>query len=293
MERFAHAKDFEDFRTWGMDPSDERFLAIEQAQKIELDFEGGHQVWHRFGDPANEPLVLLHGGSGSWMHWIRNVLPLSRERCIYAVDLPGMGESDLPMGASDADDISEPIAWGIERLLGSCRVDVMGFSFGGLSAGFMAARAPQRVKQLIMVGIPGLGLFGAPMRLRGLLPGMDRQEVLDVMENNLLSMMLHAPESVDSAVLHLQAYNVLRDRLRKRRLARGDCLLEEQKKWQCPVHSIWGEKDVLYEGTLHLVPAAFKDCDHRSHHVLKGAGHWAMYESAREFNNVVLEILSE
>ncbi len=291
MQRFANASEFEDFRTWSLDSEDERLLALQEAVRIELDVEGSTQVWHRFGDASKAPLVLLHGGSGSWTHWIRNVIPLSQERCIYAVDLPGMGDSELPKGAVDADDVAKAIALGLTQLFENQAIEMMGFSFGGLSAGFIASMHPERVKRLIMVGIPGLGLFGPPMRLRGLLPGMDRQEVLDVMENNLMAMMLHRQEHIDEPVLHLQAHNVLRDRLRKRRLARGDCLLIEQKKWTCPVHSIWGERDILYKGTMALIPGAFSECNHLSHHVIKNAGHWVMYESPQEFNNMVLEIL--
>ena len=39
---------------------------------------GGMMMWHVFGAAAHKPILLLfHGGSGSWIHWIRNVLPLS------------------------------------------------------------------------------------------------------------------------------------------------------------------------------------------------------------------------
>ena len=293
MERFANAVEYEDINAWSLDESDERRLAKDQALRIELDLAGTQQVWHRFGEAHLAPLVLLHGGSGSWTHWIRNVLALSQARCVYALDLPGMGDSDLPPGANDADDISDTVALGMRALFGEQAVDVMGFSFGGLTAGFLAAGHPELVQRLIMVGIPGLGLFGSPMKLRGLLPGMDKQAVLDVMENNLLAMMLKREESIDQAVLYIQAHNVLRDRLRKRRLARGDCLLEVQKKWQCPVHTIWGELDVLYENTLHLIPKTLTHCDHVSHLVIKGSGHWVMYENSRTFNNAVLEILSD
>ena len=106
-------------------------------------------------------------------------------------------------------------------------------------------------------------------------------------------MMLHDPESIDTAALYIQAHNVLRDRLRKRRLARGDCLLQEQKKWTCPVHTIWGELDILYKETMPLIPQALSACRHVSHQVIKGAGHWVMYEKPQAFNNAVLEILSD
>ena len=36
----------------------------------------GSMVWRVWGDAR--PLVLLHGASGSWTHWIRNIAPLAK-----------------------------------------------------------------------------------------------------------------------------------------------------------------------------------------------------------------------
>ncbi|MCD6078130.1 MAG: alpha/beta hydrolase fold protein, partial [Ramlibacter sp.] len=52
----------------------------------------GDVVWHAWG--AGAPLVLLHGGSGSWTHWIRNVEALAvAGRRVLVPDLPGFGDS--------------------------------------------------------------------------------------------------------------------------------------------------------------------------------------------------------
>ncbi|HJZ17892.1 MAG TPA: hypothetical protein VJ251_21020, partial [Stellaceae bacterium] len=58
-----------------------------EARRVETRCGNGHMVWHVWGDgPA---LALLHGGYGSWTHWIRNVIPLSRTFTVAAPDLPG------------------------------------------------------------------------------------------------------------------------------------------------------------------------------------------------------------
>ena len=54
----------------------------------------GDVVWHSWG--RGEPLVLLHGGTGSWLHWVRNVEPLARDFTVLVPDLPGSGESASP-----------------------------------------------------------------------------------------------------------------------------------------------------------------------------------------------------
>ena len=54
----------------------------------------GAMVWRAWG--AGPPLVLLHGASGSWTHWIRNVPELSRHYELWAADIPGLGDSAMP-----------------------------------------------------------------------------------------------------------------------------------------------------------------------------------------------------
>ena len=61
-----------------------------EAQRIETPCGDGSMVWRVWG--SGPPLVLFHGGYGSWMHWIRNVLVLAREFTVIAPDLPGLGE---------------------------------------------------------------------------------------------------------------------------------------------------------------------------------------------------------
>src|ERR1700730_13687186 len=66
--------------------------AIEaQSTKHETPCGDGHIVWRRWGEGS--PVVLMHGGSGAWSHWIRNIGPLSTRHTVWAFDIPGFGES--------------------------------------------------------------------------------------------------------------------------------------------------------------------------------------------------------
>jgi hypothetical protein len=42
-----------------------------EARMFETPCGDGDMVWHVWGD--GPPLVLFHGGYGSWTHWIRKV----------------------------------------------------------------------------------------------------------------------------------------------------------------------------------------------------------------------------
>lgn len=63
--------------------------------RVETPCGAGRLVWYSWGQ--GRPLLLLHGGSGSWTHWIRNVETLAAAGYqVIAPDLPGSGDSALP-----------------------------------------------------------------------------------------------------------------------------------------------------------------------------------------------------
>lgn len=263
-----------------------------RAERIELSTASGMQVWHVWNKDAGRPLVLLHGGSGSWNHWVLNVLPLSEQRAVWALDTPGLGDSELPAGVVDADDLALPVEQGLQGLFKQAPIDLVGFSFGGLIAGFLAAHQPKRIKRLVLVGVPGLGLSNNIPNMRGFRDNMTPEEREAVHKNNLLAIMLHNEDLVTPDMLVMQARNVERDRLRRRRIARSDALLALQSQWQCQVHGIWGEHDALYEGKMPELRQALGQCDLRSFTLIKDAGHWVPYEQADAFNQQLLACLA-
>ena len=255
-----------------------------RAERIDVVVNGVQQTWHVWNRSHTKPLVLLHGGSGSWTHWVRNIDALSEDHAVWAMDLPGMGDSALPPEAKDADDIAPWVAQGMAQLLGGQAIPVMGFSFGGLTAGFVAARHPERVSRLLLVGVPGLGLFGDTLPLRGFLPDMDQDQRNTVHHHNLMSIMLAHEASLIDQTLEIQERNVVRDRLRRRRIARSTVMMELQTQWRCPVHALWGALDALYLENLSSAPERLNQCDLRDLTLLPDTGHWANYENAKAFN---------
>lgn len=271
-----------------------------QSQRVLQTYAWGNAVWHVWGaDDAvpsetqgqarGEPLVLLHGGSGSWTHWVRNVQHLAQYRTVWVLDLPGCGDSDLPAGVVDADDMVPYVAEIFNDTFQGQAVDVMGFSFGAMTAGLVAAAHAHLIRQLVLVGAPGLGLFGRDLPMRGMLPDMDETAQRAVHRHNLNAMMFVHPDTVTEDVVDLQQANVARDRLRRRRIARTDVLARAQANWTCPVHGVWGEFDALYTGKLHQVPQILSRL--ASFTVVPDAGHWVMYERADAFHAAIDPLL--
>lgn len=263
-----------------------------RAERMVYTTEGVKQVWHVWGREHAHPVVLLHGGSGSWTHWVRNIPALAQNHAVWAMDLPGMGDSDLPPQAKDADDIAPWVAKGMAHWLNDQACALMGFSFGGLTAGFVAAQHPEIVSRLLLVGVPGLGLFVDPLPLRGFQANMTAELREAVNRHNLMAIMLAHEASLTAQTLEIQEANVVRDRLRKRRIARSTIMLELQKQWRCPVHVLWGAKDALYEAHLDTAEQRLMDCDLRDLTLLADTGHWANYENDRAFNAWALKQLA-
>jgi pimeloyl-ACP methyl ester carboxylesterase len=167
----------------------------------------------------------------------------------------------------------------------------VGFSFGGLMSGFLAAKQPALIQRMVLVGVPGLGLSNNIPNMRGFKVGMTSEERMAIHRNNLLAIMIHDEDNITPDLLAMQEHNVLRDRLRRRRIARSDALLALQKDWRCQVSGIWGEQDALYQGSLHLLPDLLNGCDLQQFHVIQGSGHWVQFEAAHTFNETLLQCL--
>jgi hypothetical protein len=75
----------------------------------------GDLVWRLWG--AGPPLVLMHGASGSWTHWIRNIEPLARRFRLLVPDMPGFGDSAMPPAPATVATLAESIAAGIDVLV--------------------------------------------------------------------------------------------------------------------------------------------------------------------------------
>ena len=131
-------------------------------------FDGADTVWHTWGDAHRPCVVLLHGGSGSWTHWVRNIAPLRDAGWrVLVPDLPGFGDSDLPPACTDADALPPHLHAGLQQLKarGACgdSVRLVGFSFGGMAAALWLAAHPQDAQQLVLVGTAASRFEVAPV----------------------------------------------------------------------------------------------------------------------------------
>jgi pimeloyl-ACP methyl ester carboxylesterase len=98
------------------------------------------------------PLVLLHLLPFSGVWWRPLQLAMA-DRPTFAVDLAGCGGSDPPPAPPPLADYAEAVLTALDGL-GLKRVDLAGYHTGAAVAADIAARRPERVRRLVLAGIP-------------------------------------------------------------------------------------------------------------------------------------------
>ena len=257
----------------------------------------GGTVWRRWGGEASRqaPLLLLHGGAGSWAHWIRNIDALAADRPLWIPDLPGLGESATPPAPHDHDAVARVLAQGVDELLPGGAFDLAGFSFGGIVAAFLAGLRPRQVRRLILIGAGGLGLRkGEAKILRPWLNLADPAERESAHRHNLGALMLSTPERIDPLALYLYTRDLVRARVNSARSSRSDPLKRQLESLRMPIHGIWGRLDITARGKfdeIHaLLRGTFPDAQLK---IVEDAGHWVQYEQAAAFNAALRELLAD
>src|SRR5262249_20331966 len=136
--------------TSGPDPAATVAQLAERARRSETPCGAGSMVWRSWG--AGPALVLLHGGFGSWTHWLRNIDVFARRPRVIGADLRGLGASAAAPEPYTAESIAAIVGEGLERVLEAGEsFDLAGFSFGGLIGGHVAASLGARCRTLTLV----------------------------------------------------------------------------------------------------------------------------------------------
>ncbi len=253
----------------------------------------GEVVWRIWG--KGTPLVLLHGGTGSWMHWVRNIEELARDFMLLVPDIPGSGESASPPAPISADGIGATLAAGVASILGpQTGFAVAGFSMGGLIAGYLVRHTGARAQCLVLVGATGTGAPRGPMEpLKSWRRLATDAEKTETHRRNLGILMIHDPGKIDALAVHVQKANAERSRIRGKHVSHTGALSECLSGFAGRLAGIWGEFDAT--AVPYLAERADKLRQFQpqaSFDVFPGAGHWVQYEAAPSFNRRLRELVS-
>lgn len=252
---------------------------------------GGDLVWRRWGTGA--PVVLCHGGSGSWTHWIRTIPALSRRYELWVPDLPGLGDSAMPPKPWTPATSASILTAGLRQLVSPDRkVHLVGFSFGAHVATLAAVELGDWLADFTIIGSAALGLPWHSLELPKERSTMSAEERRAVHRRTLEILMFADPRRIDEEAIAIQMENIAKARFRSREFAATDEIRTTLARVTAPLRAIWGERDAIARPS---VEACFDVL--RLYHpelvtrTIAGAGHWVMYEAPDAFNAALMELL--
>ena len=251
------------------------------------------------------PVVLVHGLGSSAATWQRTIEPLAERHTVYALDMPGHGDSEKP-------EVQYSLEAGIAYLsdfldaLDVPRAALVGNSMGGLLSLGMALERPERVTRLALVDAAGLGrelaialrlaslpVVGELMR-RGSVFGYARALMREASSEGRItwSVMVDAFRGARIAPEASRAeLNALRNGVNFRGVRPDYILLDRLPELQAPLLIIWGAQDKVFP-VAHAYTAAVKHPSAQVE-VLDRCGHWPQLEQAEEFNRILETYLAE
>jgi pimeloyl-ACP methyl ester carboxylesterase len=255
------------------------------------EFAPGHRmVFHIKGEGPN--FVLLHGGTGSWTHWSRNVDALAQRFTVHVPDLPGCGDSDSIAPLTPFDDYVGAVCRGIEGVLPQgAPFHIAGFSFGGFIGTGVAVRLKSRVLRGSLISPSGW--FPAKTRrfkLRKRNRSMTDAEARDVLRYNLAEQLFHDPARIDEETIDLHAANLARGRFHNAHLSRSGRIFGTLPEITAPLQILWGAHDLTVnpsiQDRMELVRTIRTDIKFA---LVPDAGHWSAYEQSEIVNRLLLD----
>lgn len=247
-------------------------------------------------------LIMFHGGTGSWTHWIRNIPALRDHFTVHAYDLPGNGDSPSVPGDITPHDYVDIVCESIRDVGGATKpVFLCGFSFGGVVATMLTARMPEKVSRLALVA-PG-GLRSAPsagsgrsrLNLRKMPPEpVPEDERRAILRHNLMQMMFVHDSTITEETIDIQRDNVARQRLNTQPFTGGSLTRAALSKIKVATLGIFGARDNLswpdvsarVDPCRELMPAMHIE-------LIPDAGHWVQYERPEPVNRLLIEFFKQ
>lgn len=262
------------------------------ATRRETPCGDGTMVWRCWNEAAGRPLVLLHGGSGSWRHWVRQIPRFAATRCVIAPDLAGLGDSDPPEEPGDPPTVARSVVAGLRQVLGGQRADLAGFSYGAIVAGLVAAEAGDGLRSLLTAGAGAVGVPRHPVVLTKI-RDKEGAALIAAHRANLATMMIADPAVIDDLAVGIQELNTVLGRFRSRSFANSTLLTDALARTTLPVCSLWGGRDQIAANRIgERIAAVLRVRPDAVTGRIPGAGHWVMYEAPDAFGAAMDDFLA-
>lgn len=253
--------------------------------------------YHDLGQ--GQPVLMIHGsgpGVSAYANWRLNMGPLSAARRVLAPDMLGFGYTATPPGTVFSLDrwVSHLIGFIDALELGA--VDVVGNSFGGALALALAARAPQRVRRLVLMGAAGIDF---PLT-EGLDAVWGYEPSIEAMRR-LIGIFSHDPARATEDLVRMRHAASIRPGVQESFSA---LFPAPRQRWvtalatpEAAIAAIDKPALILHGREDRVIPAdnalrLFELLPQAELHMFGRCGHWTQIEHAARFNMLVNDFLS-
>jgi 2-hydroxymuconate-semialdehyde hydrolase len=248
---------------------------------------------------AGPPLVLIHGsgpGVTAFANW-RGIIPdMGRHFRVVAPDMVGFGYTDCPPDIADFTlDVWVAHIVGFLDALGIARASFIGNSFGGALSLAVAARHPDRVEKLVLMGAAGLDfeMTDGLRRVWGYEPSLENmRQLMETFAFNSSLVTDLIVQSRHEASLRPEAraaYERLFPEPRQEKLSRLATPETAIRSIPHPALIVHGREDVIVPvENAYRFSALLRNSEL---HVFGQCGHWTQIEKRDRFVEIVLPFL--
>ena len=235
---------------------------------------------------GTETIVLVHGFGGDLDNWLFNIDTLAAKARVYALDLPGHGQSTKTLSESSLTGLSSALI-GFMDAVGVDSAHLVGHSMGGAVVLQTALSTPERVKSLTLVCSAGLGQEINSAYIDGFVAAATRRELKPVLEQLFDDPGLVSRQLVDDLLKYkrLDGVSEALSSLAGTLFANGrqtGVLAGDIDKVQQPVQVVWGAND-------KIIPSSHATTSGKARvEVIDGAGHMVQMEKASRVNELIL-----
>lgn len=150
-----------------------------------LEIDNGEVIAYRKAGNSKRVFLLVHGNMSSSIYFENFMDKLSLENTVYAIDLPGFGDSSYKNKISSLYDLSLSLIQFIEKM--DLRdIYLLGWSAGGGVCMETAAEIPDRIKKLFLLS--SVGIKGYPIYRTAIFPLRKERvfELQDILDDGLI-----------------------------------------------------------------------------------------------------------
>lgn len=252
--------------------------------------EGKKIMYLKMGGDEGTPILLLHGFGADMNGWLFNQGDLSETACVYAVDLPGHGQSVKDVGDGSMASIAKTIE-SFTRAISLDKVHLVGHSMGAGIALHLTKLFPAKIASLTLISPAGLGEDINIEFLEGYIEGKRQKHLKPVLEQLVHDKSLISSDMMED-VLKFKRIDGVPDGLKKMVEAnfsngrQNESLRSVLAESKVPVTVVWGAGDEIIPSSHAAGLPSNVNVE-----IIENAGHVPQMENAARVNEIIKAVV--